>query len=88
MPRIFNESGFLPALFFTITQKFSSRTTYIKGVVNSLKRKINVSNDAPAVDRKEIAKILASYVTGGDPSGYLARLAEKQQKEIESKKTE
>lgn len=38
--------------------------------------------DAPAVNRDEIAKILAYYITDGDAAGYLARLAEKQQREL------
>jgi len=41
-------------------------------------RTIDVTVDAPAVNRKEIAKILAFYITGGDPAGYLARLAAKE----------
>ena len=46
-------------------------------------RTARITVDAPAVSREEIAKILAYYITGGDPAGYLARLAEKQQREIE-----
>lgn len=41
-----------------------------------------IKADAPPVNRNEIAKILAYYITGGDPVGYLARLAEKQQREL------
>ena len=44
-------------------------------------RTIKATIDAPAVSKDEIAKILAYYITGGDPAGYLARLAEKQAKE-------
>lgn len=49
-------------------------------------RKMTIHADAPAVDRNEIARILAYYITGGDPAGYLAHLAEKQQSEKESGK--
>lgn len=51
-------------------------------------RTIGVTVDAPEANRKEIANILAYYITGGDPAGYLARLAEKQQAEIESGRAE
>lgn len=44
-------------------------------------RTVSITVDAPAVNQEEIAKILAYYITGGDPVGYLARLAEKQQRE-------
>ena len=44
-------------------------------------RKIKATFDSPAVSKDEIAKILAYYITGGDPVGYLARLAEQQAKE-------
>lgn len=49
-------------------------------------RQVNIHADGPAVDRGEVARILAYYITGGDPAGYLARLAEKQQQEAESLK--
>ena len=49
-------------------------------------RKITIHADAPAVDRNEIARILAYYITGGDAAEYLAKLAEKQRKETESLK--
>lgn len=49
-------------------------------------RKITIHADAPAVDRNEIARILAYYITGGDAAGYLAKLAEKQRKEAERRK--
>lgn len=47
-----------------------------------VKRQLIIHSDAPKVDRNEIAKILAYYITGGDPVGYLARLAEKQEREL------
>lgn len=43
-------------------------------------RILRIKADAPSASREEIAQILAYYITGGDPVGYLARLAEKQQK--------
>ncbi len=44
-------------------------------------RKITIHAAAPAVDRNEIARTLAYYITGGDAAGYLAKLAEKQRKD-------
>lgn len=38
--------------------------------------------DAPPVNKEEVAQIMAYYITGGDPVGYLARLAEKQEREM------
>ena len=49
-------------------------------------RKITIHAAAPAVDKNEIARILAYYITGGDAAGYLSKLAEKQRKEAENLK--
>jgi hypothetical protein len=49
-------------------------------------RKIIIHAAAPAVDKNEIARILAYYITGGDAAGYLSKLAEKQHKEAENLK--
>lgn len=50
-------------------------------------RNISVKVDAPKADKKEIAQIMAYYITGGDPVGYLNRLAEKQYAESSAEAT-
>lgn len=61
----------------TGTRKFAERREIMK------QRAITLKADAPATDKREIAQIMAYYITGGDPAGYLDRLAEKQQRERE-----
>lgn len=33
--------------------------------------------DAPATKQTEVARILAYYITGGDPVGYLAQITQR-----------
>lgn len=61
----------------TGTRKFAERRENMK------QRAVTFKADAPAVDKREIARLMAYYITGGDPAGYLDRLAEKQQRERE-----
>ena len=45
------------------------------------KRPISSEAGEPAPNKKEVAKIIAYYVTDDDPVGYLSRLTEKESKE-------
>lgn len=64
----------------------ASHTAAQKGTNIMPQRKIIIHAAAPAVDKNEIARILAYYITGGDAAGYLSKLAEKQHKEAENLK--
>ena len=48
-------------------------------------RTVRIVHNAPAVSREELARELAFCITKGDPVGYLARVTEKYQREMESK---
>ncbi len=50
-------------------------------------RKVILNVTAPAVSSAELARVIAYNVTGGDPAGYLERLAEKEAAEKAGEQT-